>query len=79
MGETVLVTGGTGFVAGWCLVELLRRGFSGRTKILTPLLGRQLTFSAAKARRVLGFAPRPVATTIVDCAESLVRGGHVPA
>jgi uncharacterized protein YbjT (DUF2867 family) len=26
MTETVLVTGGTGFVAGWCIVELLRQG-----------------------------------------------------
>lgn len=31
--EQVLVTGGTGFIAGWCLVELLRRGFHVRTTV----------------------------------------------
>ena len=30
---TVLVTGGTGFVAGWCIVELLRQGYSVRTTV----------------------------------------------
>jgi nucleoside-diphosphate-sugar epimerase len=33
MGETVLVTGGTGFVAGWCIVELLQRGHAVRTTV----------------------------------------------
>ncbi len=33
MGEAVLVTGGTGFIAGWCIVELLRRGYSVRTTV----------------------------------------------
>ena len=33
MTETVLVTGGTGFVAGWCIVELLRRGYRVRTTV----------------------------------------------
>ena len=33
MAETVLVTGGTGYVAGWCVVELLRRGYQVRTTI----------------------------------------------
>ncbi|MGG6311853.1 SDR family oxidoreductase [Paenibacillus macerans] len=31
--ETVLVTGGSGYVAGWCIVELLRRGYSVRTTV----------------------------------------------
>src|SRR3954463_2845022 len=31
--ETVLVTGGTGFVGGWCVVELLRRGYAVRTTV----------------------------------------------
>jgi len=30
MVETVLVTGGTGYVAGWCIVELLKRGYAVR-------------------------------------------------
>src|SRR5215813_14561766 len=33
MAEPVLVTGGTGFVAGWCIVELLRRGYAVRTTV----------------------------------------------
>lgn len=33
MVETVLVTGGTGFVAGWCIVELLERGYNVRTTV----------------------------------------------
>ena len=28
MAETVRVTGGTGIVAGWCIVDLLRRGYA---------------------------------------------------
>src|SRR5208283_2246301 len=30
---TVLVTGGTGFLGGWCSTELLRRGYNVRTTI----------------------------------------------
>src|SRR5260370_370565 len=33
MAQTVLVTGGTGFIAGWCIVELLRRGYAVRTTV----------------------------------------------
>ncbi|HTA06322.1 MAG TPA: NAD-dependent epimerase/dehydratase family protein, partial [Solirubrobacteraceae bacterium] len=32
-GGTVLVTGGTGFLGGWCCVELLSRGYEVRTTI----------------------------------------------
>src|SRR2546428_12410320 len=31
--QTVLVTGGSGFLGGWCVVELLRRGFRARTTV----------------------------------------------
>ncbi len=31
MTETVLVTGGTGFIGGWAIVELLKRGYAVRT------------------------------------------------
>ncbi|MFG2598654.1 NAD-dependent epimerase/dehydratase family protein [Streptomyces sp. NPDC048462] len=33
MSETVLVTGGSGYVAGWCAVELLRRGYRVRATV----------------------------------------------
>ena len=39
---------------------------------LTPSLGRKNSLTSAKARRLLGFSPRPATTTIVDCAESLL-------
>ena len=32
-GQTVLVTGGSGFLGGWCLVELLKRGCRARTTV----------------------------------------------
>src|SRR2546423_3048373 len=32
-GHTVLVTGGSGFLGGWCLVELLQRGYRARTTV----------------------------------------------
>ena len=35
MAEKVLVTGGTGYVAGWLIVELLRRGYDVRTTVRT--------------------------------------------
>lgn len=33
MAETVLVTGGSGYIAGWCVTELLRRGYDVRTTV----------------------------------------------
>jgi len=33
MTQTVLVTGGTGFVGGWCIAELLKRGYAVRTTV----------------------------------------------
>ncbi|SFU18614.1 Nucleoside-diphosphate-sugar epimerase [Mesorhizobium sp. YR577] len=33
MTQTVLVTGGNGFVGGWCIVELLRQGFAVRATV----------------------------------------------
>ncbi len=36
MAQTVLVTGGTGFIAGWCIVRLLERGYAVRTTVRDP-------------------------------------------
>lgn len=45
--------------------------FAPQLRGLLPMLGRTNALTSEKARRVLGFAPRPVATTVADCAESL--------
>lgn len=68
--ETVLVTGGSGFIGGWCIVELLRRGYRVRTTLRD--MGRmsevrtmvsqeidpagRLTFFAADLTRDAGWA-----------------------
>ncbi|WP_329298183.1 NAD-dependent epimerase/dehydratase family protein [Streptomyces sp. NBC_00659] len=47
MPETVLVTGGSGYVAGWCIVELLQRGYRVRTTVRSQ--GKQRAVSEAVA------------------------------
>lgn len=46
--------------------------FAGRLREITPLLGLRIELTTDKARRALGFAPRPAEETLVDCAESLI-------
>jgi nucleoside-diphosphate-sugar epimerase len=46
--------------------------FMPNLRALAPLLGRQFPLTSGKARQVLGFSPRPAATTVVDCARSLL-------
>jgi dihydroflavonol-4-reductase len=50
MTETVLVTGGTGFIARWCIVELLERGYRVRTTVRS--LSRQFAVRDAVTRAV---------------------------
>jgi dihydroflavonol-4-reductase len=57
------------------VVRILARLFIPQLRTLTPELGRRNALTSEKARRVLGFAPRPAAVTIVDCAESLLAQG----
>jgi nucleoside-diphosphate-sugar epimerase len=45
--RTVLVSGGSGFLGGWCVVELLRRGYRVRTTVRD--LGRESEVRAAVA------------------------------
>ena len=49
MGRTVLVTGGTGFVAGWVIVELLRRGYPVRATVRRPDAEAPLRRAIARA------------------------------
>ena len=49
--------------------------FDRSLRRVTPSLGRKRQFSSAKAQRVLGWAPRPVAESVIDCAESLIAKG----
>ncbi|HVH05373.1 MAG TPA: NAD-dependent epimerase/dehydratase family protein [Myxococcota bacterium] len=48
--------------------------FVPQLRMLAADLGRRNPSTAEKARRLLGFAPRPAADTVVDCAESLLAG-----
>ena len=48
--KTVLVTGGSGFLGGWCLVELLRRGYRVRTTVRD--LSREADVRARVGREV---------------------------
>jgi dihydroflavonol-4-reductase len=41
-GKTVLVTGGSGYLAGWCIVDLLQRGYRVRTTVRTPSREREV-------------------------------------
>jgi nucleoside-diphosphate-sugar epimerase len=50
--------------------------FNPQLRGLVPMLDRTNPLTADKARRVLGFSPRPAATTVVDCAESLLGEAH---
>jgi dihydroflavonol-4-reductase len=50
MTQTVLVTGGSGYVAGWCIAELLKRGYAVRTTVRSAAKGE--TVRAAVASEV---------------------------
>ena len=49
MANTVLVTGGTGFVAGWTITELLKRGYEVRTTIRDIAKAEQVQNAVKKA------------------------------
>ncbi|HVN01239.1 MAG TPA: aldehyde reductase [Caulobacteraceae bacterium] len=44
---------------------------------VAPGLGRKHDFSSAKAQRMLGWKPRPLEDTLLECARSLVAEGAV--
>lgn len=46
--------------------------FDGSVKSIVPQLGAKVEYTNAQAREVLGWNPRPVPETVVDCARSIV-------
>jgi dihydroflavonol-4-reductase len=58
-------------------VRLAARFTDPSLRGITPSLGRRNRHSTEKARRVLGWQPRPAAETVVDCARSLLEHGVV--
>lgn len=54
----------------WAL-RLMSR-FDRSLRQVTPNLGRSNSFSSEKAQRVLGWSPRPVEQSLVDCGASLI-------
>jgi dihydroflavonol-4-reductase len=44
---------------------------------VTPSLGQKHDFSSAKAQTLLGWRPRPLEETVLDCARSLIAAGLV--
>lgn len=48
--KTVLVTGGSGYLGGWCAIELLRRGYAVRTTVRD--LGREADVRATVSSEV---------------------------
>ena len=44
---------------------------------VTPSLGQKHDYSSAKAQRLLGWRPRPLEETVLDCAKSLIASGAV--
>jgi nucleoside-diphosphate-sugar epimerase len=51
--------------------------FDRDLKSVTPMLGRKRAFSSAKAQALLGWRPRPMEETLLDCARSLIAQGAV--
>ncbi len=55
--------------------DLLVRGmaiFDPSVRSIVGQLGRKVEMSSEKARTLLGWSPRPVEETVVDCAQSLI-------
>jgi dihydroflavonol-4-reductase len=61
--KTVLVTGGSGFLGGWCAVDLLRRGYEVRTTVRDR--SREAALRAAIASEV-GEAGERLSVTVAD-------------
>lgn len=56
MAETVLVTGGTGYVGGWAIVALLEQGYDVRTTVRSLAKGDAVRAAVGEAGERLSFA-----------------------
>ena len=59
------------------VVRFAARFLDRSLREITPALGRRNRHTTEKARRVLGWAPRPARETVLDCARSLIAHGAV--
>jgi nucleoside-diphosphate-sugar epimerase len=57
------------------VVRFAARFLDRSLREITPALGRRNRHTSEKARRVLGWAPRPARETVLDCARSLIAHG----
>jgi nucleoside-diphosphate-sugar epimerase len=58
------------------IVVRLASLFDKDLQFVTPSLGLRRDFTSAKARELLGWRPRPLEETVLDCANSLVALGR---
>src|SRR5262245_62701040 len=58
MAELVLVTGGGGYIAGWCIAELLSRGYEVRTTVRDPGRERGVVEAVSSVAGAAGSAGR---------------------
>ncbi|HJP77197.1 MAG TPA: NAD-dependent epimerase/dehydratase family protein [Pseudonocardiaceae bacterium] len=58
-------------------VRLAARFADKSLREITPGLGRRNRHSTEKAKRLLGWQPRPAAETVLDCARSLIEHGAI--
>ena len=59
------------------VVRFVARFTDRSLREITPALGRRNRHTTEKARRVLGWEPRPARETVLDCARSLIAYGAV--
>ncbi len=77
MAETVLVTGGTGFIGGWCILELLRRGYGVRTTVRS--LAREKAVRDALAPHAVSLAKLSFVAADLTRDDGLGRGDGLAA
>ena len=65
--KTVLVTGGTGFIAGWCIAKLLQDGWTVRTTVRS--VAREAALRASLAKVVEPQALRRLQFAVADLTD----------